>query len=99
METERQLLDPWKVRWCGPCALWEYDTGVPRGWVTLKGDAPGEGVLLPWQRRELPEAQVYCNTTGVDHDQRGDDNRSAAGSVARTLNIGYPDTDAGGYVQ
>jgi hypothetical protein len=32
--------DPWKVRWCGVCRHYEFDAGVPRGWVILRGDPP-----------------------------------------------------------
>ena len=43
--TPHRATDEWKVRWCGGCRQYEYDTGAPRGWVMLKGSPP-EGVRL-----------------------------------------------------
>ncbi len=33
--------DRWKVRWCGQCRAYEYDSGAPRGWIPLRGTVPG----------------------------------------------------------
>lgn len=32
--------DAWKIRWCGSCKRYEFDRGVPLGWVTLRGEPP-----------------------------------------------------------
>lgn len=39
-----RAVEPWKVRWCGPCRRYEYDVGAHRGWVPLRG-APGPEVV------------------------------------------------------
>ncbi len=37
---QHREVDVWKVRWCGICHTFEFDTGSPRGWVKLQGEPP-----------------------------------------------------------
>jgi len=59
--------DAWKVRWCGACSGYEFDTGVPRGWVRLQGNPPPEKKLLPHQRRMGSRAPGHYDRGNPDY--------------------------------
>jgi hypothetical protein len=50
-------LEPWKVRWCGPCQRYEYDVGPHRGWVPLRGKVDPQ--IITYMEQHSTRQGVY----------------------------------------